>query len=155
MKNDEKLNLFVFRILTFKSLKFSCLFIDIPPEKAKFKVTTTTENVRLNMSIETQIEEKLLTEFSPLHLDVINESHQHNVPVGSESHFKVVIVADAFEGERLINRHRKINRLLSEELAEHVHALALHTYTEKEWRDYYAENTPLSPKCLGGSKVKN
>lgn len=104
------------------------------------------------MTIEASIEQKLLTAFSPLHLDVINESHQHNVPPGSESHFKVIIVSNAFEGERLISRHRAINALLANELAEHIHALALHTYTEKEWLNYYAENTPLSPKCLGGGK---
>lgn len=104
------------------------------------------------MFIESIIEQKLLSEFSPEHLDVINESHQHNVPVGSESHFKVVIVSKEFEGQRLINRHRKINKVLSDELSEHIHALALHTYTLKEWHDYYADNTPLSPKCLGGSK---
>ena len=39
------------------------------------------------MTIEAVIEEKLLSAFSPLHLDVINESHQHNVAPGSESHF--------------------------------------------------------------------
>jgi BolA protein len=61
-------------------------------------------------------------------------------------------VSEDFEGERLINRHRKINGVLSHELTEHIHALALHTYTEKEWLDYYAHNTPLSPKCLGGGK---
>ena len=43
------------------------------------------------MTIEAVIEEKLLSAFSPLHLDVINESHQHNVAPGSESHFKVII----------------------------------------------------------------
>lgn len=104
------------------------------------------------MTIESIIENKLMSAFSPLHLDVINESHQHNVAPGSESHFKVIIVASDFEGERLINRHRAINQVLATELSEHIHALALHTYTEKEWRDYYADNTPLSPKCLGGSK---
>ncbi len=105
------------------------------------------------MTIESIIEEKLLSAFSPLHLDVVNESHQHNVPQGSESHFKVIIVSSDFEGERLIKRHRAINKVLANELSEHIHALALHTYTEKEWHDYYADNTPLSPKCLGGSRT--
>ncbi|WP_159818550.1 transcriptional regulator BolA [Colwellia sp. 20A7] len=104
------------------------------------------------MFIATVIEEKILSAFSPLHLDVINESNNHNVPPGSESHFKVTIVSNKFEGERLIKRHRAINSLLAEELAGKIHALALHTYTEKEWHDYYADNTPLSPNCLGGSK---
>ena len=104
------------------------------------------------MFIATVIEEKILSAFSPLHLDVINESNNHNVPPGSESHFKVTIVSNKFEGERLIKRHRAINSLLAEELVGKIHALALHTYTEKEWHDYYADNTPLSPNCLGGSK---
>jgi len=104
------------------------------------------------MTIAAMIEKKLLTAFSPLHLDVVNESHKHNVPVGSESHFKVIIVSEEFEDERLIKRHRAVNAILSEELAEKIHALALHTYTEKEWQDYYAQNTPLSPNCLGGGK---
>jgi len=104
------------------------------------------------MTIAASIEEKLLSAFSPLHLDVINESNNHNVPPGSESHFKVTIVSKEFEDERLIKRHRAVNSVLSEELAEKIHALALHTYTEKEWRDYYADSTPLSPNCLGGGK---
>jgi len=104
------------------------------------------------MSIASAIEQKLLSAFSPLHLDVINESNNHNVPPGSESHFKVTIVSNNFENERLIKRHRAVNSVLAEELAEKIHALALHTYTEKEWHDYYAENTPLSPNCLGGGK---
>ncbi len=104
------------------------------------------------MSVETVIEQKLLNNFSPLFLDVVNESHQHNVPPGSESHFKVVIVTNDFEGERLIKRHRAINTILAEELAEKIHALALHTYTEQEWQDYYSDDVPLSPKCMGGSK---
>ena len=104
------------------------------------------------MTIAAAIEEKLLSAFSPLHLDVINENSNHNVPPGSESHFKVTIVSKDFEDERLIKRHRAVNSVLSEELAEKIHALALHTYTEKEWHDYYADNTPLSPNCLGGGK---
>lgn len=104
------------------------------------------------MTIQSSIEKKLLSAFSPLHLDVVNESNQHNVAPGSESHFKVIIVTSEFEGERLIKRHRAVNAVLAIELAEHIHALALHTYTEKEWNDYYADNTPLSPNCLGGSK---
>ncbi len=104
------------------------------------------------MTVATVIEQKLLDGFEPSHLDVINESNNHNVPAGSESHFKVVIVAKAFEGERLIKRHRLVNSVLSEELAEKIHALALHTYTEKEWQEQYANNIPKSPNCAGGGK---
>jgi len=92
----------------------------------------------------------LLEAFSPRHLEVINESHQHNVPEGSESHFKVVIVSDSFVGQRLLNRHRTINRLLADELQHAIHALALHTYTESEWHSLF--EVPTSPLCRGGSR---
>ena len=104
------------------------------------------------MTVASDIEQKLRNAFEPLHLSVINESDNHNVPPGSESHFKVVIVAKAFNEERLIKRHRLVNNVLAEELSEKIHALALHTYTDSEWQQHYANNTPISPNCLGGSK---
>lgn len=102
------------------------------------------------MTIQVQIEEKLAAALDPAHLDVVNESHQHNVPPNSETHFKVVIVADAFEGQRKVARHQSVYGLLAEELAGPVHALALHTYTRSEWAERFGE-APLSPPCLGGS----
>lgn len=103
------------------------------------------------MKIENQITEKLKADFSPSHLQVINESHMHNVPEGSESHFKVVVVSDVFEGKRLIQRHKAVNACLASELKNDIHALAMHTYTADEWRE--VEDAPESPKCLGGSKL--
>ncbi len=104
------------------------------------------------MLIHTSIEQKLLSAFDPVHLEVVDESHMHNVPPGAESHFKVVIVTPQFEGQRLLQRHRSVNAVVAEELAEKIHALALHTYTPSEWYEYYAEKPPASPKCFGGSK---
>ena len=95
------------------------------------------------------ISEKLDARFALKHLDVVNESGNHNVPPGSETHFKVVLVSEDFAGERLLARHRAVNEALAEELAGGVHALALHTYTEAEWRKRFGE-APLSPPCLGG-----
>lgn len=79
--------------------------------------------------IREQIEEKLRTAFDPVFLEVVDESYRHNVPAGSESHFKVVLVSDRFTGERFLNRHRMIYGTLTAELSTTVHALALHTYT--------------------------
>ncbi|UPT56940.1 transcriptional regulator BolA [Dickeya zeae] len=97
------------------------------------------------------IEAKLRTEFEPQHIEVINESYRHNVPAGSESHFKVVLVSEHFSGERVIGRHRAIYRVLADELAGSVHALALHTYTPQEWLDLQMA-VPSSPPC-GGAGV--
>jgi len=103
------------------------------------------------VSIQEIIKRKLFEAFSPWHLEVINESHNHSVPAGSESHFKVVIVTDSFDGQRLLSRHRAINRVLAEELQHAIHALALHTYTESEWHNL-DQGIPVSPLCRGGSR---
>ena len=102
------------------------------------------------MSVEDDIIEKLHKALSPSHLEVINESHMHNVPPGSESHFKVVAVSDEFNDKMLVARHRIINKALAEELEGPVHALALHTMTPAEWAEKGA--APESPPCLGGGK---
>jgi BolA protein len=103
------------------------------------------------MNIQNNIEKKLLNHFNPEHLEVINESFKHNVPEGSESHFKVVIVTPAFSGERLIKRHRSVNAVLKDDLANDIHALDLHTYTQEEFEKLFGE-IPQSPNCMGGSK---
>ena len=101
------------------------------------------------MSVQETIERKLAEGLDAVHLEVINESGQHNVPPGSESHFKVVVVSEDFEGKNLVAQHRLVYQLLGSELESHVHALALHTYTEQGWRESHG-TTPMSPPCLGG-----
>jgi BolA protein len=103
------------------------------------------------MSVQSQIESKLANGLSVQHLEVVNESSNHNVPPGSESHFKLVVVAPEFEGKTLINRHRMINSILEQELKGQIHALAMHTYTEQEWNKL-SGNAPMSPPCMGGGK---
>lgn len=103
------------------------------------------------MTMQSQIEQKLADGISALHLDVLNESNNHNVPAGSESHFKVTVVSEDFAGLPLIKRHRMINAILADELNGQIHALALHTYTTEEW-DKISNNAPMSPPCLGGGK---
>lgn len=105
------------------------------------------------MSVQSDIERKLAEGIQAMHLQVVNESNNHNVPPGSESHFKVVLVSKEFEGKNLLARHRLVNALLADELQSRIHALALHTYTEEEWREQNGD-APMSPPCLGGSKVK-
>lgn len=102
------------------------------------------------MKIQQQIEQKLQQTFEPVYLSVENESNNHNVPPGSESHFKVVVVSDEFAGKRLIQRHRAINTCLADELANHIHALAIHTHSPEEWAQ--SQQVPDSPNCLGGGK---
>ncbi len=102
--------------------------------------------------IREQIEAKLAAAFEHTHLEVIDESYRHNVPAGSESHFKVILVSDKFVGERFLSRHRAIYSVLADELAGSVHALALHTYTLKEWEGLQ-DTVPASPSCRGAGTL--
>ena len=98
------------------------------------------------MSMREQIEQKLQQQFSPLHLQVDDESYMHASGREAQSHFKVTMVTDEFAGKRLLQRHRAINKALAEELQK-IHALALHTYTPDEWQG----QAPDSPNCMGGA----
>lgn len=89
------------------------------------------------MSIQSTIEARLKEAFSPERLEVINESHlhagHHHTEAGrtetfdgtGETHFRVRIVSDAFAGMNRLERHRKVNDALSDELESGVHALAI------------------------------
>ena len=63
--------------------------------------------------IKDKIEESLKTGISSLFIEVINESPNHNVPDGAESHFKVIVVSDDFENMRQVQRHQLITKLLA------------------------------------------
>ena len=103
------------------------------------------------MLIQQRLTERLHTRFSPVHLHVLNESHQHNVPAGAESHFKVTLVCTQFEGQPLIKRHRAVYQALADDIQPAIHALALHTYTPAEWQDKDTQ-APASPPCRGGGR---
>ncbi|WED42117.1 BolA family protein [Legionella cardiaca] len=101
------------------------------------------------MSREERIMQLIAANMVTTHLSVENESHHHHVPKGSETHFKLLIVSEEFNGMSLINRHRKLNALLADELASDLHALTLHLYTEAEW-ERRQHKTQTSPACRDG-----
>lgn len=81
------------------------------------------------MTLETRMREKLMAALRPSRLDLVNESHLHaghsSSPGTGESHFRVLIVSGAFAGKSRVERHRMVNDLLSSELRDGVHALAI------------------------------
>lgn len=102
------------------------------------------------MQVQSQLE-KCLQQLHPQYMQVLNESAGHGgyFP-GKESHFKVTIVSDTFQGLRLVQRHQKIYALLQEIMQTHkIHALALHTYTPQEWNG----ERPDSPPCAHAPKA--
>ncbi|MEZ5435240.1 MAG: BolA/IbaG family iron-sulfur metabolism protein [Pseudomonadales bacterium] len=90
--------------------------------------------------IESVVREKL----APDYVELVNESHMHSVPPGSESHFKLVLVTEQFAGLRAVARHQKVYAALGE-VMQQIHALALHTYTPAEWQAQGM--APASPQC--------
>lgn len=98
------------------------------------------------MSREQRIYDALFVELKPDPLRIENESPRHNVPNGSETHFKIVAVSKLFETLRPLARHRLVNKLLASEFASGLHALSLHLYTPDEWQRQ-TSGAPASPAC--------
>lgn len=88
------------------------------------------------MRIRTAMEAKLNAALSPEHLDIIDNSASHAGHAGAhpegESHFKVIVVSAAFEGQSRVQRQRLVYNALAEEMANHIHALELQTQTPAE-----------------------
>lgn len=98
----------------------------------------------LQPQIQQAVEEAFDIEF----LELLNESHMHSGPA-TESHFKLTVVSNDFEGLTRVKRQLAIYKVLSE-LMPLFHALALHTYTSQEWQDK-GHTIPDSPKCASKS----
>jgi BolA protein len=75
------------------------------------------------------IHDKLTVAFAPTRLEIQDDSARHAGHAGAsasgESHFNVVIEAQAFEGAAKVARQRMVYRTLAEELAGSLHALSV------------------------------
>lgn len=81
------------------------------------------------MQVSHIIENKLTDAFAPEAIEVIDDSESHRGHAGwregGQTHFTVTIRAAAFNGLSRVARQRAIHKVLAEELAGPVHALAL------------------------------
>ncbi len=88
--------------------------------------------------VQEAIRDKLTAAFQPERLEVVDDSARHaghaGARQGGESHFNVVIVAEAFKGLSRIQRQRDVYAALSEELAGPVHALSVKAFAPDEQR---------------------
>jgi BolA protein len=82
------------------------------------------------------IHDKLTLAFAPTRLEIQDDSSRHAGHAGSsasgESHFNVVIEAQAFEGAPKVARQRMVYRALAEELAGPLHALSVKAFAPGE-----------------------
>ena len=96
--------------------------------------------------IESQIINTLSTSMNLSSLKIINESFMHNVPKGSESHFKIVVVTNDFNNLSIIQRHKLIYKTL-DSLMNEIHALSIHAFNEEEFK--------LNPVILDSPECAN
>lgn len=52
---------------------------------------------------------------------------------GDGQHFTALIVSDAFQGKRLIQRHQLVYAALGDRMREEIHALSMKTLTPEEF----------------------
>ena len=95
-------------------------------------------------TIQTEIVNTLNDAMDISSLKIINESHMHNVPKESETHFKAVIVSNDFNDLSTLKRHKLVYKTL-DSIMNKIHALSIHTFDEDEFK-----KNPLildSPEC--------
>lgn len=98
------------------------------------------------MSVAQEIARKLNSAFNPIFLQVVDRSDLH-ASRASESHFMITLASDLFLDEPLLKRHRKIYRILEDEIAGGVYALAIHAYTPEEWALAVDTRLTSTPPC--------
>lgn len=84
------------------------------------------------------IESTLRQAFAPQQLQIEDESARHAGHAGAAAgggHFRVVIVADAFRSQTLVQRHSAVYAALGDAMHSDIHALALKTLTPEEFED--------------------
>lgn len=101
--------------------------------------------------IEESITSKINKALRPSLLFVENESGMHSGP-RTESHFKVYVVSDAFEGMMRIERQRIVNNLMEEDFNNGLHALTMRLRTLKEHEEKGMADF-ISPTCSSKTPI--
>jgi len=90
------------------------------------------------MSIAARIRAKLTEALNPASLELVDESAHHAGHAGmqglaaQETHFRLTVVAEAFRGLPRVQRQRLVYRLLAQEFADGLHALAVTARSPEE-----------------------
>lgn len=81
------------------------------------------------------IRQKLKEALKPDLIEIIDHSAAHAGHSGNQrggGHYHVTIVADAFEGKTLVQRHQLIYKLLGDMMKDDIHALGINALTPSE-----------------------
>ena len=85
------------------------------------------------MIVQNKINKLLRDNLNISELNIRNESHKHNVPSNSESHFNVQIVSDDFQNLSQIQRHKIVYKAVESLLSE-IHAFSITAITTSEFK---------------------
>jgi BolA protein len=89
------------------------------------------------MRISELIKQKIMDNFAPEHLELVNESDRHKGHAGhdgsGESHFHLIVVSKKFDGYNRIARHRLVYKALDGLFSQGLHALSIKAYTPSEF----------------------
>jgi BolA family transcriptional regulator, general stress-responsive regulator len=82
------------------------------------------------MSFIKSIQSKIENALKPASLEIVNESHLHaghqeKFDGSGETHLRIRVVSDAFTGKSRVDRHRMINELVTDEMQQGLHAVAI------------------------------
>ncbi len=90
-------------------------------------VTSTTDTLR----------QRIEDGCTPVHLAIDDETSHHAGHVGDRAHggghYTVLIVSHRFEGQTLVERHRRVYAAVGDLMKQEVHALSMRTLTPQEW----------------------
>ena len=107
-----------------------------------------------------RMESTLIQKFNPVKLEIINDSNNHSVKEGSETHFRLYIVSECFKNKTKVQTHQEIYKLFTNEMGEKhlnkLHSLSIYSYSPEE----YEKNKSLSenkipPVCASKNKNKD
>ncbi len=98
------------------------------------------------------ISSTLRAQLKPSFLLLENESHKHKSRGEPESHFKVVVVSEAFEGKSVLERHRLVNATVMDGGPLPCHALMIKALTPAQFEALDEKVEFASPACLGGDQ---
>lgn len=80
------------------------------------------------------VKEKIADDIENARVDVLDMT-------GDGDHFRVVVVAEAFEGLPMVKQHQLVYDALGDSMEGDIHALGLKTYTPEEWENLQESNT--------------
>lgn len=101
----------------------------------------------------TLLTERITAALSPLHLELEDESYKHSAGPDAGTHWRCVLVSEAFDGKRLVQRHRAVYAALGDAMSNGVHAFSPLALTPAEFEARGGKANHATPACLGGGKA--